>query len=56
MKRAILNNRAKMDDVIAHLIAVETMIDGMRREIWRNGQKEVLTFKKMPLVEEEDGF
>ncbi len=54
LKRTIANHSAKLEEVVNHLMAVETMIDGMRREIKENGQRAVLTFKARPLAQEEE--
>ena len=45
IRRTLRNHTAKLEEVVAHLAAVETMIDGMRRDIGR----ERLTFKARPI-------
>lgn len=50
LKKTVQNHTAKLDEMIAHLSAVETMIDGMKRKMG----KEVLTFKAKPIEGETD--
>jgi predicted nucleic acid-binding Zn-ribbon protein len=54
IKKTLHNHTAKLEDVVAHLSAVEEMIDGMRREIKENGKRELLTFQKRPLKPPDD--
>jgi hypothetical protein len=55
LKKTVSNHTGKLEDVISHLLAVETMLDGMRREIRENGKREALTFRKRDIGGEEDG-
>lgn len=53
-KLTIANHTRKINELIDHLIAVELILDGIRKEIKKNGGKEVLTFRKEEIEKEKE--